>query len=353
MKLLPLIIGIALAAPAGAEILALPFPDLPVAKGGTVVWSPLFQATWDQMNQPTGKPVSVNPPNKLMERLDSFQWDAAKVMPEGSWKTWSGPATPEFLAKVNGEARNFTADKTGPFKATSPLPGAIAAFGILDRTVTFEKELSRSRQLPLKFTSGAGAADVAFFGTKADETTPGIRILSLNQPERSHAIQMLCKEGDDTVILFLPPRPLDFSTACRWIRTWAAPPPGNLEGKWDDPWIHAGDEIRVPYLTLESDAEFAPQLQGVRHFAKGGPLELVQASQLTRFQLHEKGATVHSEVTLMAEPFAGGDHAPPPIPRKFIYDRPFFVFLWRKGAQWPYFGAWIGNTDAMEPFAHR
>jgi hypothetical protein len=82
------------------------------------------------------------------------------------------------------------------------------------------------------------------------------------------------------------------------------------------------------------------------------PLELVQASQLTRFQLHEKGATVHSEVTLLAVPF-GGDHSPPPIPRKFIYDRPFFVFLWRKGAEWPYFGAWIGNTDAMEPFTRQ
>jgi hypothetical protein len=38
------------------------------------------------------------------------------------------------------------------------------------------------------------------------------------------------------------------------------------------------------------------------------------------------------------------------VPRRFLYDRPFFVFLWREGAEWPYFGAWIGDESSLEPF---
>jgi hypothetical protein len=48
------------------------------------------------------------------------------------------------------------------------------------------------------------------------------------------------------------------------------------------------------------------------------------------------------------EPFAGGP--PPNVPRRFVYDRPFFLFLWRDQAEWPYFGAWIGDDSAMQAF---
>ncbi len=39
---------------------------------------------------------------------------------------------------------------------------------------------------------------------------------------------------------------------------------------------------------------------------------------------------------------------PPMVPRHFIYGRPFFAFLWRDGAEWPYFGVWNGNDTALE-----
>ena len=37
-------------------------------------------------------------------------------------------------------------------------------------------------------------------------------------------------------------------------------------------------------------------------------------------------------------------------PRRFVFDRPFFIFLWRDKAEWPYFGAWIGDSSALVPF---
>jgi hypothetical protein len=51
---------------------------------------------------------------------------------------------------------------------------------------------------------------------------------------------------------------------------------------------------------------------------------------------------------LAADPFAGTPETPPTVSRHFIYDRPFFAFLWRDGAEWPYFGVWIGGVSALE-----
>jgi len=73
-----------------------------------------------------------------------------------------------------------------------------------------------------------------------------------------------------------------------------------------------------------------------------------RAEQVTSFELFEKGARVRVQTSFGAEPF--GSSPPPPPPRDFIFDRPFFVFLWRDGAEWPYFGAWIGDASALRKF---
>ena len=45
----------------------------------------------------------------------------------------------------------------------------------------------------------------------------------------------------------------------------------------------------------------------------------------------------------------GGAPEPEPksIPRRFWFDRPFFLFLWRDAAEWPYAGVWLGSAEAL------
>ena len=35
------------------------------------------------------------------------------------------------------------------------------------------------------------------------------------------------------------------------------------------------------------------------------------------------------------------------------HDRPFFAFLWRDNADWPYLGVWVGDSSALLPMADR
>ncbi|MCW1925781.1 hypothetical protein OKA05_24700 [Luteolibacter arcticus] len=351
MKALPLLMATVL--PATAEIGSVAHPEDKLPQGQTVVWTPLFQASWDKLNATHGgKPVKIEPPNVLISRLDAFTWKAESVMPEDRWKVWSGPATDEFLATVNAEAAKLTGEEKGPFRLENRQPGTVAVFGLLDREVTFRQPLHRSRKVPMTFRSGAMETKVKFFGVKgqlSEEFSGTVRVLAYRPTENCHALQLLCKESDDTVILFRPPAAMDFAAACEWLRTWRkawSEDSGHHLGH-DDPQLHKRDEIQVPYVKLETKHDFASDLDSLR-FYKGQPLprQITRAEQRVEFELHERGARVRAEVS-MDDPF-GGPPEPPVYPRRFLYDAPFFVFLWRDGAEWPYFGSWIGDTSAME-----
>lgn len=349
LPLLVLLAGIA-----RGEMVTLVHPAETIPRKSTVVWSPLFQATWDKLNSELGgKPDKVEPPNELMARLDSFQWKADKVMPAGSWKTWSGPATGEFLERVNKEAAKLTGESTGPFKLSQGSPNNRAAFGLLDREVSFQKEFLRSRGEPLVFRANGEKTPVRFFGCRdamSGELRESVKVLAFRPVDRSFALHVACKEADESVILYLPAKAQDFATACSWIRTWSkqAKTVKSKFGDWDDSRLHEQDEVRVPYVDLETVADLTPKLESARVY-DGFPWRISRAEQLTRFQLHEKGARARVEVSLAAMAIAEAE-TPRIIPRRFVFDRPFFVFLWRDGAEWPYFGAWIGDASALKPF---
>ena len=68
-----------------------------------------------------------------------------------------------------------------------------------------------------------------------------------------------------------------------------------------------------------------------------------------KFDLDEKGARVKVVAAAGGEPFCVPSAPPKPKPpRFFLYDRPFFVLIWRKDADWPYFAAWIDGKAALQ-----
>ncbi len=336
------------AASRAAEIVAIAHPEEKLPGDKTVVWTPLFQAAWDGLQQGFGAPLKVDPPNVLMERLDDFKWDAKAVMPRDRWKVWSGEATQQLIDRANTEAARMLGEKAGPFRSMpNPIPGSRIALGLLDRDMVFRKPLHPSVGAPLEFhSSDGGKSQVRFFGTrrKASSGYRGVvRVLAYG--EGTQALQ-IASDGDDCAVLYLPEKPLSMVEACGIVREWRANP---LKGEWgsaQDPNLHETDDVRIPVLRLENTTDFVPDLQGLRYFKSGPPWIISKAEQRLKFQLTEKGAKLRAEEESEADPFG----EPSKLPRFFHYDRPFFVFLWRDGAEWPYFGAWIGNNASMEAF---
>jgi hypothetical protein len=334
-----------------AEITAVVHPEEKFDAGNTVVWTPLAQATWDRLNDfYGGKPVKVEPPNELIEKLNLFEWDSAKVMPQKGWKTWAGTATAKFLEQVNLEARQITGEPEDAFRLQQENPQAGAFFGLLDRELSFSRPFPRSLKEPMEFAEKAGKQKVHFFGVRGKGSGVfSVRVLSYLPAGKSHAVELLCSDPDETVLLYRPTDALDFATACGSLRAWRQEwDKRKASLKEDDPWLHAEDDLRIPYVKLDSTIDFKERLDALRVHPGGVPARISRFEQEVKFTLHERGAKVQAK-TSAEDPFGG---EPPetekPVPRVFRYDAPFFVFLWRKGAEWPYFGAWVGDASAME-----
>lgn len=332
-------------------------PELVIPKGKTVVWSPLFQATWEALNRKCGgTPVRVDPPHEVMAKLDAFQFEAKSVLPDGSWQVWAGPATQEFLTQVNKEAAGITKEKEGPFHLEGGTPDSVAAFGLLDREIEFTRALYRSGKKPLEFKTASGSSPSHFFGVAGSLSARpdgSIHVLSYEPHKKSHAVELRCKNGDEAVVLYLPPADQDFATACATLRKSKSDFKviSELAGAINDPLLHEKDDLRVPYVSFDLRSDFPELTTSVRyHGAEKVPWRIFRAEQFTRFELDEKGARVRVETGASADPFGAPPPPPPTVPRDFIHDRPFFIFLWRDNAEWPYFSAWIGDASALKPF---
>ena len=347
LLVLPLVANASLLA---VEIVTIAHPEEKLLGNSTVIWTPLFQAAWDDLHQGFGEPVKIDPPNVLMERLDHFKWDAKAVMPGDRWKVWSGEATQQLIDKANAEAARMLGEKTGPFKC-APSQDARIALGLLDRDLIFKRPLHRSVDAPLEFHLPDGSKSaVRFFGTRRKASAGYYGVIRVLACEEGTRALQIASDGDDCVVLYLPEKPLGMSEACGKVRGMRANP---LKGNWgslQDPDLHETDDVRIPVLKLENTTDFVPELQGLRHYNTGVPWIIYKAEQRLKFQLTEKGAKLRVQVETGVEPFGDPPPKPKMVPRSFHFDRPFFVFLWRDGAEWPYFGAWIGNDASMEVF---
>lgn len=345
------------AKPSGAQAI-LNISKLP-QQGETLVWSPLFQASWDKMNSlHEGKPEKVEPPNPLITSLNQFQWNMDEVMPKDGYAVFAGPSTSEFAkATADQIKQQFGIDMTPSRLPTNPRGHAI--YGVLLRNLNFQKPFFRSRKKPLEFKdSHDDSHHVSFFGTvgsHSDNFGKHVKVLSYKNQGKSFTLSIATDHKDEKLIIYRPEQALSFQTAIDRVHTAIQAPLTGPYGSVNDGNLHNKDTVKIPYLTLKSDTDFTTQLQGNRYYTDNPmPWTISMAYQITHFELFEKGARIRVETAIGDAPFGG---PPPPrkvlyyVPRHFICDRPFFVFAWKDKSPIPYFAAWIDGKGALQPFS--
>lgn len=331
--------------------------QIPVG-GKSLVWSPLFQASWDKLNsRRKGKLVKITPPNALMTMLDSFHWKETEVMPEGGYAVFAGPATAEFAADVRNRVLKQFKYNMGEGRIPTSDRGD-AVFGVLVRDLNFKQRFFRSRKSPLKFQGNdAKIHKVAYFGTAGNYSNKygnNVKVLRYENRGKSFILSIATDQHEERLIIYRPDRALSFDRAIEHVNDAIKAPLAGPTGSVTDSNLHKKDTLKIPYLNIKSDTDFSKQLEGLRHYSgESRPWLITQAYQITQFDLFEKGARVRVETGTGMDPFGGVPSKPRKIiyiPRMFICDRPFFVFTWKKEAPLPYFATWVDSKDVLELF---
>lgn len=317
--------------------------------GQTSIWSPLFQASWDQLKQNhAGKLIKIEPPNPLIMKLETFQWEKDKVMPPDGYAIYAGLNTPEFAKATAADVKkrfHFDMDTT-----SLPQTGrGMAYYGVLMRDLTFQKTFFRSRKTSLLFSDGKGKSHrVSFFGTAGGNSGAygkNVKIIEYSPKKKSFVLSINTDKPSENIIIYRPENPSSFHTAIQHIQSALQNP---LQGRWgavDYTFLHENDIVKIPHLKIHTTTSLTTLLKGHRFYEnESDPSFIARAYQITDFELSETGAKIRLQ-TGTADAFGGAS-----IPRNFTCDSPFFVFAWRDEASHPYFAAWIDGPDALQPF---
>lgn len=325
------------------------------AAGATLMWSPLFQASWEALREvQDGELEKVVPANPLIEKLETFKWQAEQVMPNDGYAVYAGPATQAFFDETAASIKQrFGIDMASGRLPVNPRGKSV--YGVLLRELKFETKFFRSQQSGLDFQARDGEMhSVEFFGTAGDFSarfSRSVNVLHCDPQESSFSLRVATERDDEHLVIYLPNRNDSFRAAIDQVKQFMTHPLSGEAGSMKDGRLHANDVVKIPYLTIDADTDFTGQLGGELHYV-GDPLpwRMAQAYQLTKFELFEDGARVRIETGAGLEPFGPLPDPPPNVPRSFICDRPFYVFLWRADADWPYLSVWVDGGDCFTRF---
>jgi hypothetical protein len=338
----------------GAPECILSIDEIP-PKGATQVWSPLFQASWEKLNEiQVGKLEKVVPPNDLITKLEEFEWQAEEVMPKDGYAVYAGPATQEFALETAASIKKKFDVGIDP-SWMIPTPHGKAAYGILLRELKFKKKFFRSQKKALEFQTRTGETRlVEFFGTSgvhSDAYGDHVKVLHYAADTSSFVLSVATDKEGENLIVYRPDQESCFRDAMELVKKAMGEPLSGHYGSVNNGSLHQKDVVKIPYLTLDVGTDFTEQLSGSLHFTGDSmPWRVKKAFQLTKFELFEEGARVRVDTGISADPFGGPPEPPAITPRSFICDRPFYVFLWRTAAEWPYLAVWIDGGDCLTPF---
>ncbi len=326
-------------------------------KGTTQVWSPLFQASWEKLTElHAGKLAKVEPANAFIAKLEAFSWQADKVMPQDGYAVYAGPATQKFAQDTAAAIKKQFDVSIDPNRVPI-IPGGNVAYGILVRDLKFEKKFFLSRNNALEFRSTKNKPQkVKYFGTAgklSEEYSQYVKVLQYDDEGSSFLLSIATDKDGENLMIYRPSEPCSFGDAFEHVKKAKKAPLTGGFGGVRDPSLHRQDVVKIPYITLKADTDFTAQLKGNIFYAgEATPWRIVKAFQVTQFELFEDGAKVRVETAVGGEPFgeAPKPRAVPVVPRNFICDRPFFVFLWRADAEMPYLAAWIDGGDCLTEF---
>lgn len=318
----------------------------PFTSDSNRLWCASLQLAWDRLEQELGGDIIPVQPNSRIQAMNDETLKGNLVAPSALFQGLSdGSPTADSTLQRSLDERfpdlNYTLQST----ESSPVIRIVSA---IRKQMPFEEEFNRSDN-GLTFRNSKRTSVVENFGYEPKGNAEGFVYQS--------QLTIVDDKGDDNFIVRLK------TVGPQRDRIYLAviPPMASLDAMWREtkrrsrvackrPALEANETLRIPVLDFSVFQNF-PELQ-VPIQVGDEELLIEVVYQDVRLRLDETGADFASvaEIALIAS-FEGEEpiYDPNRI-RNLVFDKPFFVALIEPNAEEPYFMAWIGNDELMEPF---
>ena len=334
----------------------------------TTLWSPCFQLCWDNLKEMHEiDAINLKPENPHCKYLNQFQWDSDKSLPPHDLITIVGESGPKFVETVNAAMLRHFGDKSNlldPNEWKDPIIGGIAALTVLRRSVNFGSTFKAQKSQPFAFFNNNGdPRDVHAFGSSTPSQRKNNvgsgRVLSYF-PRQKMALALKTEDPEEFVVVMRDPDLKSIMAAIKETKSLLESLP---QGTASDPvpqdsYITRLDTIQIPQLKLSSFAAFQEQLKGkyTTPNLPEGYWRIARAIQNIDLSLNQSGADMDVRTFIVPPAFLSNSPTTPdpkkpnnPVPRNFVFNKPFFLMFWRKNATVPYLACYI-NTGGLVPW---
>ena len=292
------------------------------------IWAIGMQLCWNQLSDDIiGGPVQLTKEGQahqqLVELFNQKRFDQSAVSPECLYTNVG--FGPQIIKSIQEDlARDFPNRTTDTLGSLSPTPEDLICFSYLYKK--FE-HFSLFKEIEMSFL---GSTVKGF--TPKTSASHGMEILDYDDDD-NFVLALLSKSKEDEIILIKGNETASMEEILQFIST----PIGGSIPKEDD-------IIQIPNITLQFDREYH-QLIGSRLIAEGNDLDgflLVEMKEEIKLSLNYLGATVENEALMS---FARGGV---PIPKRLIFDKPFWLIMKETQSSLPYLILKVNNAAALE-----
>jgi hypothetical protein len=319
-----------------------PSIDTPMSKGSNVVWCGSIQLGWSSLrNDVIHAPPEIQGTETIVSRLNQAPL-RENELPSDSYLAMAGFVKDGITEKVKIEmAQRF--QKNVGFGSMSE-PDAILIYSYLQTACAFNIPYFENRK-PFHFRDSNGKeSEVTAFGIEEKDEyaykrlREQIEVLYVlrneNNPELAEEYALdLCRNSspNQIVIACVPPKESLLATL------------QDVEIKKQE-YQHKAefgvrDVLLVPNMNWEIQHHFTELEGSDKRFTNPGftSYYIEKAEQTIQFKMDRSGAELASEFKAYCKPMA----------THFILDRPFMVYIKKRGQEHPFFIMWVDNAELL------
>lgn len=319
-----------------------PTLDSPMPSNTNVIWCSSFQYAWNELrNNVIEDDVLIEGAEKLSGKLNKAEQSLAD-MPRESCYANAGIVGDGIVGKIKADmAKNFPSE---PSPAFGSIPSdSIVAYSFLNANIKFTIPYFENKENFIFTDSNGNKTDVTSFGIREKDEyayyklREQIKVCYGGWDSDGYALD-LCKNSNPNQIIVAVIKPektlsltvqklerkiLDYSKKKEVFRRFGP----------NDVFIVPNILFNITHHFKELEGKFI-QNKGF----KGYPIS--EAIQMIQFKLDRSGAELKSEAKMVCLP----------VPTYYAFDRPFLVYMKKRGAEHPFFVMWIDNAELLTTF---
>ena len=317
--------------------------DTPIRAGKNAVWCASFLSAWKTLEADLAKgPISLQGSPLLAASLNAAADPRAQIPPESLYVA-AGWNQKGIIGQISDDLkRRFPAKATPTFPGI--LPDSFVAYAYLEVSLKFSIPYFQNRK-PMVFSDRGGKkTELTSFGVRQEDDyayfklrgQPRILFRTVDDDKfqlTEGILDLDCTSQPNQIVLALTePRASLAATLTAVEEQVASAKPVADSGN-----LGPNDVLLVPDIVWRISHRFA-ELEG-REFTntalKGQRMDVAQ--QDIQFCLNRGGAELKSE----AKGFMC------PIPIYYVFDRPFLLYMKKRGSDQPYFVMWVDNVELL------